>query len=77
MIAMPSFRLKPHALKAIIGRRKVVIGSGVAPRNVGDILEVADGVGVASWLKYDGVWWNEVDPERLATFTAAANRVRA
>lgn len=55
----------------------VVIGSGVTPENVGDILEVADGVIVASWLKHDGVWWNEVDPDRLATFMAAANRARA
>jgi predicted TIM-barrel enzyme len=77
VIALPSLRPKPHALKAAIGRRKVVIGSGVTPENVGDILEVANGVSVASWLKHDGVWWNEVDPGRLATRIAAANRARA
>jgi membrane complex biogenesis BtpA family protein len=55
----------------------VVVGSGVTPTNVGDLLAVADGVIVGSWLKQDGVWWNAVDPDRLATFMAQANRARA
>jgi membrane complex biogenesis BtpA family protein len=54
----------------------VVVGSGVNPDNVGDILSVADGVIVASFLKRDGVWWNEVDPERLAMFMRAVERAR-
>ena len=54
----------------------VVVGSGVTPANVGDILAVADGVIVGSWLKHDGVWWNAVDPDRLAIFMAEANRAR-
>ena len=55
----------------------VMVGSGVTPKNVGDILEIADGVIVASWLKRDGVWWNPVDPDRLATFMREAERARA
>jgi membrane complex biogenesis BtpA family protein len=55
----------------------VVVGSGVTSDNVGDILRVADGVIVGSSLKHDGVWWNEVDPARLAAFMAAANQARA
>lgn len=55
----------------------VLVGSGVTPGNVGDILSVARGVIVASWLKRDGVWWNDVDPDRLRTFMAEADRVRA
>jgi membrane complex biogenesis BtpA family protein len=55
----------------------VVVGSGVTSANVGDILRVADGVIVGSSLKHDGVWWNEVDPARLAAFMAAANQARA
>jgi uncharacterized protein len=55
----------------------VVVGSGVTPTNVGDLLVVADGVIVGSWLKQDGVWWNAVDPDRLATFMAQANRARS
>jgi membrane complex biogenesis BtpA family protein len=55
----------------------VVIGSGVTPENVGSILDIADGVIIASYLKRDGVWWNEVDPERVRVFMAEADRVRA
>jgi membrane complex biogenesis BtpA family protein len=55
----------------------VVVGSGVTPANVGDILSVAQGVIVASWLKRDGVWWNPVDPDRLAAFMNEVARVRA
>jgi membrane complex biogenesis BtpA family protein len=54
----------------------VVVGSGVTPENVGDILSVADGVIVASYLKRDGVWWNPVDPDRLALFMDEVARVR-
>ena len=54
----------------------VAVGSGVNPGNVGDILSVADAVIVASYLKQDGVWWNEVDPDRLATFMAEVAKAR-
>jgi predicted TIM-barrel enzyme len=37
---------------------------------------VADGVIVASALKRDGVWWNPVDPERVAVFADAVARAR-
>jgi len=46
----------------------VVVGSGVTEANVGEILGLCDGVIVASSLKRDGVWWNEVDPERVRRF---------
>lgn len=55
----------------------VLVGSGVNPANVGDMFSVASAVIVASWLKRDGVWWNEVDPERLRVFMAEADRARA
>jgi membrane complex biogenesis BtpA family protein len=55
----------------------VVIGSGVTPENIGDIFSIADGVIVASYLKRDGVWWNEVDPARRAPLKAEANRARS
>jgi len=54
----------------------VVVGSGVTPDNVGDILRIADGVIVASALKQDGVWWNPVDPDRLRRFMACVAAVR-
>jgi len=50
----------------------VVVGSGVDRDNVGRILGAADGVIVASSLKHDGVWWNEVDPDRVARFMERA-----
>ena len=54
----------------------VLVGSGADPDNVGDILANGDGVIVASFLKRDGVWWNPVDPERVAVFMQAVARVR-
>lgn len=54
----------------------VVVGSGVDLTNVGDILSLADGVIIASSLKRDGVWWNEVDPERANAFMAEVSRLR-
>ena len=62
----------PDELRTIDGATglPVMVGSGVTHENVGDILSVADAVIVASSLKRDGVWWNEVDPERAAAFMA-------
>jgi uncharacterized protein len=54
----------------------VVVGSGVTPANVCEILAAADGVIVASALKHDGVWWNPVDPGRMAAFAEAVARAR-
>lgn len=54
----------------------VLVGSGVTPANVGDMFGVARAVIVASWLKRDGVWWNIVDPDRVRTFMAEADRAR-
>lgn len=54
----------------------ILVGSGVTPDNVGDVFAIADGVIVASALKRDGVWWNEVDPDRMAAFAQAVKRAR-
>lgn len=51
----------------------LLVGSGVSPANIGTILGLTDGVIVASSLKRDGVWWNPVDPARVADFVAAAS----
>jgi membrane complex biogenesis BtpA family protein len=53
----------------------VIVGSGVAVDNVDEILRLADGVIIASSLKRDGVWWNEVDPNRVAAFMAVVKRL--
>lgn len=46
----------------------LLVGSGVTPDNVSDVLGVVDGVIVGSALKHDGVWWNPVDPVRAKAF---------
>ncbi|WP_349017682.1 BtpA/SgcQ family protein [Rhizobium sp. 32-5/1] len=47
-----------------------LVGSGVTPDNARDILDIVDGVIVASSLKYDGVWWNKVEKARVTAFIA-------
>jgi membrane complex biogenesis BtpA family protein len=54
----------------------VVVGSGVGEDTVEDVLSLCDGVIVASSLKRDGVWWNEVDPDRVRRFMNRARAVR-
>jgi membrane complex biogenesis BtpA family protein len=54
----------------------VLVGSGATPDTVGNMFTAARAVIVASWLKHDGVWWNDVDPARLRTFMQAADRAR-
>jgi membrane complex biogenesis BtpA family protein len=51
-----------------------LVGSGVTPDNVNDILAIVDGVIVASSLKYDGVWWNQVEPSRVKAFIDGIRR---
>ncbi|MCU5772608.1 BtpA/SgcQ family protein [Erwiniaceae bacterium BAC15a-03b] len=50
----------------------LLVGSGVTPDNVGQILSRTQGVIVASALKQDGVWWNDVELVRVKQFMAAA-----
>ena len=61
---------KALRLLAVAFSLAVAVGSGVTPANVGAMFAVADAVIVASWLKRDGVWWNEVDPDRLRPIDA-------
>jgi membrane complex biogenesis BtpA family protein len=51
-----------------------LVGSGVTPENVNDILGIVDGVIIASSLKHGGVWWNAVDPARVTAFIAGLKR---
>ena len=50
----------------------LLVGSGVDAENIVEILKLTNGVIVASSLKEGGVWWNPVDPGRVARFVAAA-----
>ena len=49
-----------------------LVGSGVTPDNVDDILAIVDGVIVASSLKHDGVWWNAGRPRPSKGFHGRA-----
>lgn len=55
----------------------VLVGSGVTTDNVARILRTAQGVIIGSALKRDGVWWNPVEPERVAAFMRVVARVRS
>jgi hypothetical protein len=54
----------------------VIVGSGVDEANVADILAVADGLIIASSLKLEGVWWNEVDLARATSFMKVVDTAR-
>lgn len=55
----------------------VLVGSGLDAGTTHDLLSVADGAIVGSWLKRDGYWWNPVDEERVLTLMAAVRQLRA
>lgn len=50
----------------------LLVGSGVTPDNICQILQRTQGVIVASTLKFGGVWWNQVDPARVKHFMSVA-----
>lgn len=59
-----------------LAKKPVLIGSGADEKNVGELLQQADGVIVGSSLKKDGVMENPIDPERVRRFVAAARASR-
>jgi membrane complex biogenesis BtpA family protein len=54
----------------------VIVGSGLDPEQVPSLFAVADGAIVGQWLKYDGRWWNPVDPERVERLMKAVTASR-
>lgn len=66
---------EPHTIKEAT-TLPVLVGSGADITNVGDILSLADGAILASSLKRDGTWWNEVDGAWAAPFLAGLGRLR-
>lgn len=55
----------------------VIVGSGLDPDQLDSLFAVADGAIVGQWLKVDGLWWNHVDPERVAALVTAAEKFRS
>lgn len=52
--------------------KPVMIASGITSENVKEALKVSDGMVVGTYVKQDGILWNEVDPERAKRFIDAA-----
>jgi len=54
----------------------VLVGSGVTLANVDRYLAIADALIVGSYFKFDGLWSNEVEVERVKTFMDRVNQLR-
>ncbi len=54
--------------------RPILVGSGVGPENVGEILSIADGIIVGTCLKQEARTENPLDPTRVRSFVRAAGR---
>ena len=65
-----------RAVKDAIGEVPVFLNTGAKADNVGQFLEVADGVIVGSSLKVDGYTWNSVEPARVQAFVEKVKAVR-
>jgi membrane complex biogenesis BtpA family protein len=57
--------------------KPILANTGVNAGNVGQALEIADGVIVGTSLKVDGYIWNPVDPERARKLVSAIRDARA
>ncbi|MFV8752380.1 BtpA/SgcQ family protein [Nannocystaceae bacterium ST9] len=53
--------------------RPVVIGSGLSPSNAGELLPLAEAAIVGTWIKYEGLVHNPVDPERVRVLVEACS----
>ncbi len=65
-----------RAVKDAIGDVPVFLNTGAKADNVGQFLQIADGVIVGSSLKVDGYTWNSVEPARVRTFVDSVKAVR-
>ncbi|HET7293274.1 MAG TPA: BtpA/SgcQ family protein [Vicinamibacteria bacterium] len=63
---------EPAEVRAVAAAASVpvVVGSGVTPQNLSDYVD-ADAFIVGSSLKFDGLWSNPIEPERLAALRRA------
>ncbi len=49
------------------------VGSGISPENAAELMAVADGVIVGSYIKQAGLWSNPIDAERLKLLALATS----
>jgi len=54
----------------------IFASNGVKANTVADILSIADGCVVGTWLKYDGKFYNKVDVSRVKELMANARKAR-
>lgn len=66
----PDFR-EVEEIKTRFSDKPVMIASGVTPDNIKEALRISDGMVVGTFIKKDGILWNEVDPERAKRFIDA------
>ncbi len=59
-------------IKKRFADKPIMIASGVTPDNLKEALRISDGMVVGTYVKKDGILWNEVDPERAKRFIDAA-----
>jgi uncharacterized protein len=59
-------------VRAAVPDRPILVGSGVTPETVAELLAVADGAIVGTWIKEGGRTTNPVDPDRVAAVARAA-----
>lgn len=59
-------------VRAAVPDRPILVGSGVAPDTVAELLQIADGAIVGTWVKREGRTTAPVDPERVAAIARAA-----
>jgi membrane complex biogenesis BtpA family protein len=61
-------------VRSAVGAVPLLVGSGVTPDSVAELLSIADGAIVGTSVKRDGVVRNPVDPARARALVAAARR---
>lgn len=59
-------------VRSAVASVPLLVGSGVTPDTVAELLSVADGVIVGTFVKRDGTVSNPVDPERVRRLVVAA-----
>lgn len=68
----------PDEVKQVkkVAKIPVFIGSGLTAENVYPFLPHIDGCIVGSYFKYDGKWYNEIDPSRVKNFMKIIDEFR-
>jgi hypothetical protein len=63
-------------VKKAAPERPILIGSGLSAENAQNLLSVADGAIVGTWLKEHGIAQNRVDPTRVKRLMSVVRTLR-